>query len=511
MNKRDNQTLGIDQAAGPQGGLGPRSVKLITVHGTGAGDTTATGDRWWQFGSDFISGLCQRLDLDPARVELLPFQWKEGPNSEEQRRVAARALLKQLQALEQTGVDYYLIGHSHGGSVIYNALLLAVRKKIELKRLKIWCTVGTPFLDYRANMFLFQRLGSMGLTIFSSGIAAALIAGSYWLSAQVMGRAFEMASFVNNFSFALIIYSVFCIAALYLLERGSKSWFSPAQKRQVETQYARSWLGLWHQEDEAISALYNIKGVSGSIIPRSFLQPLVAIAQLVLILGFGIVIASGTLMGSDVLQDVAFWMVAEEGEILPDEDDATFLFLYVGAMLAISFVGVWSIAWGLKKMMWYLGAPLAWILNKIIWNSVRQRAWGDDLVKEDVHVVASRPPGFTRSFAPLPELVAAPLRAHSDGNAISTLNKVRQILGMAGDPARSPNLQTELADSLEWKELIHTSYFDVPEFVDLLAIGMNRAGLADLQAGFTSDRSALDEMNAWLDTGTAEGTTDPAR
>ena len=38
----------------------PPPVRLITVHGTGAGDVTATGDRWWQLDSRFMLALGQR-------------------------------------------------------------------------------------------------------------------------------------------------------------------------------------------------------------------------------------------------------------------------------------------------------------------------------------------------------------------------------------------------------------------------------------------------------------------
>ena len=68
------------------------------------------------------------------------------------------------------------------------------------------------------------------------------------------------------------------------------------------------------------------------------------------------------------------------------------------------------------------------------------------------------------------------------------------------DYASAPDLKTEWNEALKWKELIHTSYFDVPEFIDLLAIGMNPAGLGDLRDGFQSDESARAEMVDWLNT-----------
>ena len=126
-------------------GTGKKTV-LITVHGTGAGDEAIEGERWWQLGSTFQTELLKRLHLAPDQVEIAPFQWAEGRNSEIQRRIAAQELLNNLNKLEDQGVDYYLIGHSHGGSVIYNALLLSLRKERPLERMKHGCTGGTPFL-----------------------------------------------------------------------------------------------------------------------------------------------------------------------------------------------------------------------------------------------------------------------------------------------------------------------------------------------------------------------------
>jgi len=56
------------------------TAKLVTVHGTGAGQEANAGEQWWQLGSPFQEELAKRLQLDPARVEIVPFQWADGPN-----------------------------------------------------------------------------------------------------------------------------------------------------------------------------------------------------------------------------------------------------------------------------------------------------------------------------------------------------------------------------------------------------------------------------------------------
>ena len=52
------------------------------------------------------------------------FHWS-GENSERSRIKAGRDLLEYLLALESAGRGYHLIGHSHGGSVIWHALCRA--------------------------------------------------------------------------------------------------------------------------------------------------------------------------------------------------------------------------------------------------------------------------------------------------------------------------------------------------------------------------------------------------
>ena len=307
----------------------------------------------------------------------------------------------------------------------------------------------------------------------------------------------------GNIGLALFVVGVAMLLALRTNERRGHSWFDNKQKAQVDADYARRWLGLWHREDEAISALFNIKGVSGAIIPTTFLQPFVAIVQIVIVLLFGVVFlleVLGAIENARILEPTIMFLTGET-VVQYDEIGAARSFQVIGLMIALLIFVVSIVTLVLKLLARLFGIFLAPALNKVIWVSVKERAWGDDLLKEAVHSVNAYPPVFERQFAPLPNSIATPLKAHSDGHAISTLNKVRLILGMASDSnnASAPDLKTELNEALKWKELIHTSYFDVPEFIDLLAIGMARAGLGDLRDGFESDEAARAEMVDWLD------------
>jgi hypothetical protein len=478
------------------------TIKLVTVHGTGAGDTTASGDRWWQLGSRFERELMSRLETSSGRIELAPFQWDEGPNSENDRREAGAKLLKQLRSHEKAGVPYHLIGHSHGGSVIYCALLQAVQRGINLPNLRQWYTVGTPFLHYQPNKRLWQRLSTAGLTFFLSGIVAWLIVLSYLVALYVTGwtTAFTQVVFLRNFAIVLATYGVLCIVALQLWERRNSKGASSAEREQVETEFGSRWTGYWHAEDEAISALINVGRVTGPIVPATFLQPIVAGLQFAIILGLGLLVAYDTIRNGSILEFLVddLYFLAGLLSDTPQTLNAVLFGLVCSLFLLVSCL-ILAAAWILKKILLLVGIPLSRAINKVIWRSVRDRAWGDDLTQEGVHGVGAAPPLFRRSFGPLPEAIAAPLRMHSDSNAIETLNKVRLILGMTRDQSPSSDIKTELAESLGWKELIHTSYFDVPEFVDLIAKGFAHRDIAFRATGFSSSADDLAEMDTWLD------------
>lgn len=522
-----------------------KSIKLITVHGTGAGDLRSMdGHRWWQLNSGFQKELAKRIHLDSDKCEIVPFRWNIGPNSEHQRRLAGSELLDLLNEYENAGTAYYLIGHSHGGSVIYHALLKSVRQGNKLTGLRQWCTVGTPFLDYRPNRCMFQRLSGVSLTYYSTGIFAVGLAIVYW----VVGRnnAFDfierakylemepeviayMANWdfnhvMHNFALALTTYGILCFVLLFILERRKKGWATVKEKQRVEAWYGATWCGLWHRDDEAISALLNVQRVAIDIVPSTFLTPIAGYFQLFLVWGTGLILCFDIVFkGGQKFSALALWF----GAPIVNTDEKTGAFVSIsdtGIFFARSlshwsgmiemillFVAVLSLAlWLLTKASRYLtkklgrplalvGRPLAFILNSIVWRSVRTGAWGDDLAAEDVHFVGASPPMFERAFAPLPSVVATPLSSHSDASAIETLSKVRKLLGMTEGTGSQADARFGLADTLSWQELIHTSYFDVPEFIDLIASRLVSTGFGSFKEDFDSSKMTRRSLENWLD------------
>ena len=125
--------------------------RVILVHGTFAAEADDVGDSWWQEGSDTWDALQRKL---PKGTKLAAqshvFHWS-GENSERARIKAGQDLLEIFREFEEEGICYHVIGHSHGGSVIWHALRMAELQNLWLPRLRSWATVGTPFLQQQTR------------------------------------------------------------------------------------------------------------------------------------------------------------------------------------------------------------------------------------------------------------------------------------------------------------------------------------------------------------------------
>ena len=462
---------------------------LVTIHGTGAGDPTKDKNSWWQEESDFLEQLGQRLELSPEQVKIVPFLWEEGPNSEASRRKAGKRLYKLLRSYDDLNQDYYLIGHSHGGSVAYHALLQSVAEDKPLKGLKCWCTVGTPFLEYKRNKFLFQRITGWRLGLYIMTFTSFVFTlWAYFNDFRNIDPDFLLELDPYFLLFWPLVHVFFLVRERrrgHAKSSAKRTWFTEKQKKMVAEQYFDNWLGLCHPEDEAVSALTNIKDINERIMKPDLLMGLIPMAKLIVIAIAGMLLS----MGGFGLLIESFGLEAFYYLII---------FIILGVLLAI----LGSI---LKVFLLLIGTPLAWKINKMVWAEVKTNAWGDDLVKESISKIAAYPANFDAKFAErMPEIVAAPLREHSSKSAIKTLVKVREILGMTVNQDKRQNkkgavdLRSNLSSSLTWEELIHTSYFAVDNFIDLVAIGLHRAGFTELKNDFVSTPER-EQLSAWYD------------
>ena len=155
---------------------GSKIEPVLLIHGTFANERSNEKLNWWEHNSDF----CHQLDelFQEERVAArcwanigTTFAWT-GKNSELDRREAGRALAAQLTALEDdNGTErYHLIGHSHGGNVILNALCQLQRNP---RKLGAVVFMGTPVLSFRHSESLDPRWIAIPLYIIA-------LAGGIW-------------------------------------------------------------------------------------------------------------------------------------------------------------------------------------------------------------------------------------------------------------------------------------------------------------------------------------------
>jgi hypothetical protein len=229
---------------------------VILVHGTGAAEPDPVKPKWWETHSDYTRDLreCLGPGYDVGETpESEPFKWS-GANSERDRRRAGRRLLSRLQRLEREGRSYHLVGHSHGGSVIWHMLWQSMGN---LNGLKSWTTVGTPFLEFAPIW--------TGSTTFISFLVAVVFM-SYPMALTLIA-AQERKIVLRDGNTAGIVMAVLLCAFLVMLCLGlayvSIQWlgrrlnlfFQRWLENRAKSRYGGRWFALWHPEDEPIAGL----------------------------------------------------------------------------------------------------------------------------------------------------------------------------------------------------------------------------------------------------------------
>jgi alpha-beta hydrolase superfamily lysophospholipase len=490
-------------------------TKLITVHGTGSGLDADIGALWWQEDSAFIEQMNTLLDLQ--RVEIIPFHWGEGPNSEQSRRQAGHDLYEMLDGLDEAGEDYALIGHSHGGMVIYNALQVSASKRDPLKRLVAWCTIGSPFLDVRPRALLVQRLDPPGLAVLMLIAAQAFVvltlvvghlAGSNLTSAIDLSigvdafRRFYLPLLLASAMLAAIGY-----ALLYLYEWWRHQWIATSVKRRVVNLYAHNWIGLFHDDDEALAALRATSTFKPRVVPRTVLSQFFATLP---VAAFAVALAAIVYWLETELADptrqsaLKTWFQSALPENLLRSGWFPGLTVQIQWSLLLGFVLVFATAvvYVFRAIGRMLGLPFSAIVDRLVWRSIREQVYGDDMYAEYVHSISSHPPMFPVKFAPLADPVASDISAISGASAIATLKKLRSQFGLFGFGEQTVDPVGSAMSQLSWHELIHTTYFDSLPFARMVSLALHRHGLAGLRRPAWTDeqktetRAALAAVNA---------------
>ncbi len=234
---------------------------VLLIHGTGAADENDSGDKWWQrpkgAKENFSKKLSDRLPVH-IKVSNEIFHWG-GRNKETDRSAAAQALYEDWMCrFEREGRPYHLIGHSHGGTVVWKALQLATERKHPIEKLKSWSTVGTPFFHYRSHW------GVLALLKILFGLAAAIVIVGIFLNLTLLISflvgGWDVSSFPIDEGIRIAVFFVPPLIGLFLIIAVlGEAWailmnrlFKPRDPLKL---VGNRWLGLRSANDEAINGL----------------------------------------------------------------------------------------------------------------------------------------------------------------------------------------------------------------------------------------------------------------
>lgn len=209
---------------------------VVFVHGTFAGRLSDRGSAWWQLESKFSQFVRKELQGLAVPSEEA-FHWT-GENSDVFRVFDSAPLLERLRRENEKG-PFHVVAHSHGGMVLWQALMLAVERQIPLGNLRSWITVGTPFIFYEARIGRVARHHLMPMLI-----------GLIFPCLLVFHR---YKSWLVAWLFALGTLAIFSIRVLYFVKSSSKRL--RCLEKETMRQFGSLWLGVRSKHDEAIALL----------------------------------------------------------------------------------------------------------------------------------------------------------------------------------------------------------------------------------------------------------------
>jgi hypothetical protein len=401
---------------------------IITVHGTFAGNLRETPPHhWWQSEATLALQLIEKL----GGAVVQPFKWKDkertGPNRESERKIAGQQLFKQLLELEEKSISYHLVGHSHGGSVIWHALKESARAGKQLSGLKSWTTVATPFIEFGPDgSWLRHLLGAV------TAIVALYLFGFWQLAydlamlapqrnPQLIMDRLPLSNELSDLHAAVgdwLYYALLTGAAatalffLVVILFPLKDLFHvlityPRERRALKRAagwYEPLWLGLLHPSDEAMAGL------------------------------------KATLIRAPDL-------------VLRQRR-------------------------GLAALLFAPLKPFARPVDEFAWSTLMKNAQGDDIVDEIVRRVATAPDPFSRGPDPLPAKVIADITARADAASATVLTRLRDRIGALSDQADVAALVAIMSGTYDEDSLIHTSMFDEPAVCGTIVAHIEATGTA---------------------------------
>jgi hypothetical protein len=449
-------------------------VAIITVHGTGDTAPDLDGPKWFQRGSHFSEALKQHLSQRGVSADIVPFLWS-GANSASEREKGAERLSGKIKTIAPHYSSVHLIGHSHGGNVANDAAVLLRwgRGKQRAKEpLHSLTTIGTPFLNSRTSMgqsiagllFLAITWASVPLFVLMTTLLtmwALTVSGAADMqqgdTLGFFGDLFR--NFPQDRAWLILWLCVLGagLPLLYMLRLATRGLRRIMRPRKATD--ARSVFAVVHGNDEAISFLQQIEKLplepfpSGSLLRGSRGMALNA--------GVLSVIAAS-------LAPAAIYAAASAGWMSwPDANWQWFWTSTLSLLFAAPFL--FLLLYLLVRFVAGGGGELVARppLNNWIGGVVRGVAYGRDGDQAIGQVTTGSHTYATKEHR-LDGAVAERMQANAGAAAAKLIETYRWSLFSIGADSNTP-LANLANDAMTWESLIHTTYFDQPEVVALVA------------------------------------------
>jgi hypothetical protein len=442
-----------------------KPIAVVTVHGTNDTATELHGEKWFQRGSRFSEALTSRLAARGIQSEIVPFLWS-GANSASEREKGAEKLAATIKRMAPRYAGVHVVGHSHGGNVANDAALLlrwGRRKQRAKEAIASLTTIGTPFLNSSTSalqslgglLFLAITVISIPLYLISSLVLLLWVSGRDELF--TMNEVFGPPTEGNWFAVWLCVLGVGVPLWLMLglATRGLRRIMRP---RGLDDARARVF-SVWHGNDEAISFLQKIEGLPLEPFPSgSMLRGSRASA-----ISFGVIAVILTCIApAAIVLARAFNLIAAPWA------DSEWLWMTTVALLFFAPV-VFAIAYLLFRLVAGLVAEMLarQRLNRWIAGILRGVAFGRDGDQAIGQVRTTSHTHATRELC-IEGAVAERMQAGAQTAAGQLIETYRWALFTVGSDSNG-QLANLANDAMTWSSLIHTTYFDQPEVVDLIA------------------------------------------
>jgi hypothetical protein len=455
--------------AGAHASGGKRRIAIVTVHGTNDSAPGPDGDKWYQRGSAFTESLKQRLAPHGLEVDIVPHLWS-GANSSYGREQGADDLCKKVKKCAKSHDSVHVIAHSHGGNVANMAadrMLWGVKRK--RRSFTSLTTVGTPFF----------RIGSSPIASIGGWVFVVIVVLSALLVMPVSIALVIALLFANetdrtgSLVGALFIGGIgIGVGFLYLfMWRLGQRGLRRARKVKRKDDCGAQVFALSHPNDEAITFLKRIETIPFEPFPKGSMRQGArmratqwgvnsALYGVILPVILGFVLLFWNAMPADVLAT----MESVLPRALLTNVFGVFLICSIPAVPAIFFLAyIWR--------RYVIGMPSEWWvrgqMNRMVADVLRDMAMGRDS-DQRISQVSSGSHSLRTKEVKLEGDVAARMQAGAEAASGQLIEKYRWALFSSGEDSNA-SLSKLSTDAMTWNSLIHTTYFDQPEVVDLIA------------------------------------------